>query len=267
MKNTSIKYDLPAAEYHAIDALSASALKEIRKSPAHYWAWKHNQSRKESDAMRFGTAVHCSVLEPGRFASEYIVCPRFDVRTTAGKEAKKEWEANNKGKTLIESEDMEAVKQCTRSILSHPIVGPLLFKGKSEVSLFGQDDDTGVDMKARLDYLTDDLILDVKTTDDASPKGFERTVALYGYDIQAAHYLEMSQRKRFLFIAIEKVAPYAVGVYELDDELLEFARIERRARINLYASCKEMDSWPAYPQVINKISLPSWRKKNETVTQ
>lgn len=267
MKNSSIKYDLPPAEYHAIDALSASALKEIRKSPAHYWAWKHNQSRKESDAMRFGTAVHCAVLEPGRFANEYVICPKFDGRTTAGKEAKKAWELHNKGKTAIESDEMEAVKQCTRSILSNPIVGPLLFKGKAEVSLFGQDDETGVDMKARLDYLTDDMILDVKTTDDASPKGFERTVALYGYDIQAAHYLEMSQRSRFLFIAIEKTAPYAVGVYELDDELLEFARIERRARINLYASCKEMDSWPAYAPVINKISLATWRKKTETVTQ
>lgn len=217
--------------------------------------------------MKFGTAVHCSVLEPARFASEYSIAPRFDGRTTAGKEAKKEWELLNKGKTMIESEDMEAVKQCTRSILSNPIIGPLLFQGKSEVSLFGEDDETGVALKARLDYLTEDTVLDIKTTDDASPKGFERTVALYGYDIQAVHYMEMSQRKRFLFIAIEKVAPYAVGIYELDDELIEFARIERRARINLYASCKEMDSWPAYPQVINKISLPSWRKKTETVTQ
>jgi hypothetical protein len=253
---------MPADEYHRIQALSASGLKELRKSPAHFWSWLHNPP-KSSDALTFGTAFHCALLEPAKFAETYCTAPRFDGRTKEGKAAKAEWEATHQGYTPLDSGDMHTIRGMQKSLLQHTIAGPMLFGGRSEVSVFGSDEETGVAMKARIDRLTDDLIIDIKTTDDASVRGFGRSVFTFGYDIQAAHYMEMTGRNRFVFMAVEKVEPFAVALYELDSQVIEAAKIERRERIKLYASCLEMDFWPAYRAEIQTISLPTWAKKSE----
>jgi hypothetical protein len=38
IQNRHINFDMPAAQYHAVDALSKSMMTKILKSPAHYKA-------------------------------------------------------------------------------------------------------------------------------------------------------------------------------------------------------------------------------------
>ena len=59
-------------EYHADPAISASQLKEIGKSPFHYWKRYVDPDRSPSEptaAMRLGSLVHCAVLEPNAIAA------------------------------------------------------------------------------------------------------------------------------------------------------------------------------------------------------
>ena len=63
--------DLPIEEYLAIPAMSSSGLQQFRRSPAHYH-WSRANPVAETDAMRFGTAVHTAILEPGLFDATYV---------------------------------------------------------------------------------------------------------------------------------------------------------------------------------------------------
>ena len=98
----------------------------------------------------------------------------------------------------------------------------------------------------------------MKTTDDATPEGFSRTVTSFGYHIQAAHYLEMTGAENFIFVAVERKAPYAVGIYKLDAEWLQAGANLRRKAITLLHECKALDSWPAYPTAVQTLSCPKW---------
>src|SRR3546814_17531404 len=62
---------------------------------------------------------------------------------------------------------------------------------------------------------------DLKTTDDASERGFGRSVVNYGYDITHAHYCEGARAcgepgDKYLIVSQEKKAPYLAAVYALE---------------------------------------------------
>ena len=251
-------FDMLNADYHANSALSASGLKELAKSPAHYRA-SRIVFREETPAMRLGTAVHCAILEPERFAVEYVGA-NLDLRTKDGKAARDQYLAA--GKTILTSEDYGTVEAMRDAVMSHPTAGALLSQGRAETSVFADLDD--VSCKCRPDWLRDDgIIVDLKTTISASPRDFGRTVANFGYHLQQHHYLATCQAAglnvtRFLFIAVEKTPPFGVSVNLLDDAALEVAANQHDRLLSLYRECRADDRWPCYPDDICITSLPAW---------
>jgi hypothetical protein len=72
---------------------------------------------------------------------------------------------------------------------------------------------------------------DEKTTQDVRPAAFARTRRRFGYDLQAAHYIDAVRRltgrtPAFAYIAIEPRPPYYVWVYELPPADLDRAEEE-----------------------------------------
>jgi hypothetical protein len=124
--------------------------------------------------------------------------------------------------------------------------------------------------KCRPDWLSADgaTIVDLKTCIDASPAGFAKAVANFGYQIQAAHYLAGTMAKRFIFVAVEKTAPYAIGVYELDTEALVHGTIARHNALQLIGDCRATNNYSSgYTDGIQKLQLPGWAlKDNSTIT-
>lgn len=101
-------------------------------------------------------------------------------------------------------------------------------------------------------------IVDLKTTLDASPAGFAKSVAKFRYHVQRAHYSEGFDIGNFVFVAVEKTPPYLVAVYVLDEQA-EIKGQELRDRdIQLYMDCLENDFWPGYSEDIEELSLPNW---------
>ena len=137
----------------------------------------------------------------------------------------------------------------------------LLAKGHAEQSFWRDDKETGLTCKARCDFINGDTIIDLKTTGEGNshPDKFIKSVASYLYHLQAAHYLEVIGAKRFVFIAVEKVFPYAVSITELDDAALDWGLKLRQEALQGIAKCHEDAYWPSYtdeqPAVL---SLPSW---------
>lgn len=252
---------LSNADYRALDAVGKSDLDLIARSPAH---WKH-AVREETPALRIGSAVHCAVLEPARFAADYVTAPACDRRTKAGKEALAEFEAANAGKTVLSAEDAQLCTLLALSAQAHPRAASLLRYGQPEVSALWTDAEFGVRCRARIDWLTaHGWVLDLKTTQDASRAAFARSCASYRYHVQAAWYLDGYLAASgelplgFVFLAIEKAPPYAVALYELDAEAVEWGRRLARRDLARYAAARELDCWTAYPPEVQSLSLPRW---------
>jgi exodeoxyribonuclease VIII len=258
------------AAYHAHAAVSKSHLDLIARSPLHYWSRYLDPNRvppEPSPQMRLGTALHTHVLELSRWDEEIAVAPQCDRRTKAGKEAFASFEADAAGKTVITSDDAEVVMAMGRSVMRHPGAAMLLgLPGKAETTHMWTDATYGVECKCRPDYLTDDgsIMVDLKTTRDASPRGFRRSIADYRYHVQAGWYLhgvEQATGKRpdqFIFICVESTAPYASAVYAADVEMIERGYQQAMEDLGKLAACRAADNWPSYSDQIEPIGLPGW---------
>lgn len=255
----NIVSEMPSADYHAHPAVSKSVLDRIARSPLHARAYLDGAREEPTAAMNFGTALHCAVLEPARFASAYAVFDG-DRRTKAGKEAYEVLLAS--GTAIISAAESDAINAMALAIRQHAVASHLLdaAHGVAETSVFWSHPETGLECKCRPDWWLpqDGVVVDLKTCEDASPAAFARSVAGYRYHVQAAHYLAGTQAKRFLFVAVEKKAPHAVAVYELDIESLTQGHSLRERDLQTYASCLEFGLWPGYPEQVQTLALPKW---------
>ena len=244
-------------EYHADPAISASHLKAVMQSPYHYWSRYLNPKRpimEPTSAMRLGSLAHCAVLEPDELSKRYSTClPR---NTKAGKEQAAELAAA--GIEAVTESDMALALNMADAVRQHPYANALLSHGKAEESFWADDTATGLRTKARPDWHDGFTIVDLKTCQDASPGGFARACASFAYHIQAAHYLNVIFAERFIFIAVEKTYPYAVGVYELDAAAMAAGKEQCRIGLQTISDCRAINEWPGYTTTCDTIAMPGW---------
>jgi hypothetical protein len=244
--------DIPNDAYHADrSCVSVSGLKEILRSPAHYQAYMDGTGRKETPAMFLGTAVHMRLLEPERFGETYAVAPTPDKRTREFKE----FALANAQKTILTPEQMAACDSIAQSVGLHASAKTLLRGGHAECTVIWQDQETGIWQKIRPDCLCLNfeagICLDVKKTTDASMPVFARRCVEYGYDLQAAVYLEglriaFKQDFDFVFLAVEESAPFGCALYGAPERMLGRGRRRYRQAMGLLKACRESGQWPSY---------------------
>lgn len=250
-------------EYQAAPGISKSGLDQIAKSPAHYQVWLREKP-EPSKAMVFGSALHCALLEPELFSEQYTVAPEVDKRTTKGKAEFAEWEQANQGKVALTSAEYSRLLAMQDAFRSHALVSGVLKEAFIERAAFWTDEETGVQCKSRPDIVTSGLILDVKTTEDARKRAFESSAWNFRYHVQAGMYLhgvsQVTKQKHdeFLFIAIEKTAPFAISVFQADSTMVGQGQETMRANLRTYAECVASGQWPSYPDRVQKLSLPTW---------
>lgn len=259
-----LDYAMSNGDYHAMKGhLSASALKELNKSPAHYKVWL-NQEPSQTPAMRWGSLAHTWILEPDTIQQRYhhLAVP-MDKRTKAYKEEKALAEAD--GKELVDTDEWLQLCAMRDAVRSNKYAQALLAQGKPEVTaLWGEGD---LLCRARADWFDARMIVDLKTTKDAQPDAFSRQAYSLGYYLQAAWYVRgfeqvTGERPKFFFIAAEKEPPYAVTVHQATEELLHYGeRCIERLLID-YRNCQETGEWYGYDATptIHELTLPAWAK-------
>lgn len=254
-------YRITAERYHADQCISKSGLDRIAKSPAHYRAWL-TQLHRPSRAMQIGTALHALVLE----GIAPTVRPDFSGKGSVA--ARAEWDAAHEGVTILSEDDAAQVHSMAASIAMHPVAGPALRRadGIAEASILWTCPDTGAECKSRLDWLLPGIVLDLKTTADARPDAFARSVASYRYHVQDAFYSQAAasaglSAEHFVFVCVESSPPYSVALYQLDDAARSEGRRLYLRDLETYMRCMERDEWPAYPTDIQTLSLPRWAFK------
>ena len=258
------------AEYHANKAVSKSDLDLINRSPLHYINAAQNP-KEQTEAMLFGSVVHKLILEPETFAAEYIAAPKCDRRTKEGKARWQEFVDNITTETVISEEMLAEATAVAEAVRKNPVADKLLKGGQAEQSYFWTDSETGIECKCRPDYLrSDGIVVDLKTTENASPEKFVKSSYDYRYYVQAWWYLHGLKQcgvdaHDFIFIAVEKKPPYAVCVYAADDLMLQLGEREAVDNLRTYAECEKSGIWYGYEKEpeIHSLSLPDWviRKK------
>jgi hypothetical protein len=218
-------------DYNSIIGLNYSGAKVLLKSPAHYQAWL-TAEHKDSPAMKFGRLVHTATLQPKEFLAKVAISPDVDRRTKAGKELYEAFTASlPEGAEVVDQEAMS--KQWN-----------------------------GAFIKGRPDLITEingeKVVIDLKTTQEASPESFSRDCFNFKYFLQAAFYMELTGAKRFILVAVEKEAPYAHKVYELDEPAIAEGKRLMEAAMATYVQCLTFNAWPSYGSELTTLSLPRY---------
>lgn len=174
-------------------------------------------------------------------------------------------------KTILDAKEMESISGMALSIRAHKGIASLLSRGVAEMSGFWVDPETGIMCKFRPDWIVHDEkgqiigIVDAKKARDASKEGFRRAVTNFGYDLQAAFYVDgmkalTGREVPFYFAAAEPDAPFASCGYRASEAMIEKGRAKYRAALQILKWCVENQSWPAYQPFgeIEDIEPPRW---------
>jgi exodeoxyribonuclease VIII len=252
--------------YHALKAVSPSQIKVLGKSPLHYFDQFLADDREKklpTAAMQLGTALHTAALEPELWDATIAVPPHtFDRRTKVGKELAAAFKAENAGKLVLSPEDADQVRRMADAVRKHPAARFLLeLPGRREPSYTWTDPATGLACKTRPDWHSEDrrIVVDVKTTSDASRAEFSRSIVNFDYHVQAAWNQDALGAEQFITIAVENVRPYAVAVYPASGAMVAAGRRRIEAAMTLLAECHTEGRWPGYGDLVQQpIELPGW---------
>lgn len=271
-------YGMSNEAYHRGPGLSCSQVKRLKRTPLHMHALTLPRDVPESapsPAMFNGTLVHCALLERPKFDARYVVGPEVNKLT-------KEWKAFKaqcleQGLTPIDADQRRIAFAQADSLRALPEVAELMTLGDAEVSAFWEDTDhqgPPVLCKCRPDWVgyvehrKGAILMDVKTAVDASPEGFSKACASFGYHMQASWYTNGFERASGLhvhgmvFVVVEPEYPHAAACYMLSDEALRKGADECRQALTLYRQCRATGQWPGYPPGITVLSLPHWYGRN-----
>jgi len=221
--------DIPNEDYHAGVGISSSYIRRFGQSQLH--AIEHKQ--ESSPNLKFGTASHALLVEGQEAFDKEVKVITGSPYTKAYKEEKADYE--EQGFIVLKESEAEIIHNMKDSMV-YEGNAYLNAKGKiAEASIYWYEDD--VLCKCRPDLMCPPLnepnsdnkivIVDYKTTVSCEPFAFNKSVKKYGYDMQAAWYrrgLLMAgyDVEDFMFIAQEKVHPYASKVFRITKEQIDF---------------------------------------------
>jgi PDDEXK-like domain of unknown function (DUF3799) len=254
-------------EYHRSRAIGSTMLKAAEKSLAHYRAHINGELEvSESQRSRFdlGTCMHEAILE--QKIERYICGP--EVSSKAVKEWK-EFVKANEPMIVLTPDEYRKTKGAFDKFYSHPIASALRENALIEQSMFWECRETGLLCKARPDIIGTDhngdvYLVDYKTTRDARPRSFEKSIVNYGYDLSAAHYLAGYEQvmgvrpKNFFFISQEIEAPYELMVYAARPEMLARAERRRLSLLNQIKQAYQTQEFFGYEPRVRFIDVPYW---------
>lgn len=259
-------YTITNSEYHASSAISRSNLMDFQQSPYHYWYNKLSNLKQEKEAtpaMIMGELVHTLTLEPQESQKRFCIAPECDRRTKAGKATYESYLELKGDKISVKYDVMDIAIKMAAQVRLNEIASFLIQDSKIENSIYFTHSITGLQCKVRPDAWKDGIVSDLKTTDNASFRAFQSSALKYGYFLQAGMIKQGLESiglslEQFVFIAVEKEEPYAVALYPLDEESINYgSNLFDKLMIGLH-DCQQKNEWPTYE---NKyLTVPAWAK-------
>ena len=258
-------HDISNNEYHSSAGISRSMLMDFKRSPYHYW-YKHLSGHYEREdatpAMNLGSAVHTLVLEEHKFDSEFFVI-KTDTKPRKDSKAYQMLLTEAEGKIILSRDEYIHAGKMALSVKNDVDARTLLNSCKIEQSIYFTHKVTGMQCKVRPDAWCKGLVMDLKTSGDASYKAFQSSAMNYGYFIQAGMMQEALQSvgeslECFTDLVVEKHAPFPLAIYMMTEDALDYGIKQFDNLITGLAKCLEKDKWPSYG--IRELEVPNWVK-------
>ncbi|EPY7121564.1 RecE family exodeoxyribonuclease [Klebsiella variicola] len=168
------------------------------------------------------------------------------------------WRENPEGKVLVTRQQLATALAIQKALLNHPTAGKLLtHPGRAvEVSYFGIDEETGLEVRVRPDLEIDmgglRIGADLKTISmwNIKQEGLRaklhREIIERDYHLSAAMYCETAALDQFFWIFVNKDENYHwIAIIEASGELLELGMLEYRKAMRAIANGFDTGEWPA----------------------
>ncbi|WP_429969573.1 RecE family exodeoxyribonuclease [Klebsiella variicola] len=168
------------------------------------------------------------------------------------------WRENPEGKVLVTRQQLATALAIQKALLNHPTAGKLLTHPSRavEVSYFGIDEETGLEVRVRPDLEIDmgglRIGADLKTISmwNIKQEGLRaklhREIIERDYHLSAAMYCETAALDQFFWIFVNKDENYYwIAIIEASEELLELGMLEYRKAMRAIANGFDTGDWPA----------------------
>ncbi|ENU4085908.1 RecE family exodeoxyribonuclease [Enterobacter asburiae] len=183
------------------------------------------------------------------------------------------WRDNPGEKILVTRQQLATARAIQSALLAHPTAGMLLTHPSRavEVSYFGFDDETGLEVRVRpdLEIELDGVRIgaDLKTISMWNVKQeslrarLHREIIDRDYHLSAAMYCETAALDQFFWIFVNKDENYHwIAIIEASTELLELGMLEYRKTMRAIATGFDTGEWPApittdYTEELNDFDL------------
>ena len=255
--------------------MSRSDLTEFAKGP-HKWRFgPEDEDDETTKALRWGSLL--DVILTGSeedFKSRFVVRPET-YKSDKGEEKPwnnnatvcKSWNDEHADCIVVKSREVLDAQEAVKAIKSSKDVRDLLDHAEMQVEIratWRTEDGSAPDvpMKALIDILPartgryGSAMADLKTAGNASLDGWPKVVYGFGYNVQAALYLDMhayatglkDRRTNFLHVVSESVAPWEIGQRLLSLDFIQAGRAIYHNALERYARCVADDVWPGYDE-------------------
>jgi hypothetical protein len=189
------------------------------------------------------------------------------------------------GKIVMTKTEWQTTEGCVRALSAHPFVRQVMLGGYSEVSGFLRFRNASGEAlrKWRIDHVPKgNALFDIKTVarkGDASPEEFAKIMGNRGYATQAAYYRDnwnecegkpwlpswWQRKEYFIFAVVEKVPPYAVAIYQVDEAAMEAGTRLNWQRLACFMQATKTETWTGYEPKPVLLNLP--RYEHERITK
>ena len=264
----------PDEIYHARSStgkiLSSHGLAYFRDCPRKYQKWiKGELPFEQTPALLLGQAAHCLILEGwDKFNSSFTCKSPINEKTGKpyGPTSQKylDWVSTQEKKVITEDQWQLCLKM-GEAVAHHPFVKSraLLKRENGVPEAVVRAKYEGVESQIRMDFLNTNnkMMIDLKTCGNLTY--FEHDAKRFKYIHQMAFYRSVFEeatgdRLPVWFIAVEKIEPYRVGIWEIGQEALSLADLENREAIKQLEQFKKSncENWPTgYENVRSFVSL------------
>ncbi|HEJ6939361.1 TPA: PD-(D/E)XK nuclease-like domain-containing protein [Serratia marcescens] len=167
------------------------------------------------------------------------------------------WKNGNDQRQPITQAQMKHAKAIQRALFTHPSVGQLLQNPQRavEVSYFGIDEETGLELRVRPDLEIEAVGLrigyDLKTVSMGNVKQsalrarLHREIIERDYHLSAGMYCDVAALDQFFWIFVNKDEHYHwIAIVEASADLLELGRLEYRKTLRDIKQAQDTDVWP-----------------------
>lgn len=270
-----IHTDISIESYHADKTwISATGLKHSAASMAQYkYFLDGGYDDDNKPHFSFGNAFELALLDTKGFEEKVAIAQteiwkhdalaeKPDLKVPANsksyQDAKKAFEAANADKYIIPDvgkESFETIEEMMKSCYRDQWIQELIKNINYQNTLCWIDPVTQLQMKTRPDIckINKNVIVNLKTTTDASPSAFSRELASYDYPLQAVVEIEGAIRtglmelvEKYFWLVVEKQAPYNAVLYNFEISDWQTYQDSYKFLLSRIKRCMESGIWPGY---------------------